>query len=395
MNHQPPVKRLRESPVLSFASTSRSISPPPLKRPRKEEVNAVTPTLPTKAISPLEDAQFRIFTWNINGIQPFLQRSIQTFFRPVKTSSSSIPSARSAANFRDCLRRWHWPQVLCLQEVKIAPRDTSTQESVKAAVKAPLNSSEPSYEAYFSLPRDKFNARGFGGKVYGVCTLVRRDIFAQQQLDHESAAVPVDWDLEGRVLSLRLYKSKLLLLNIYAVNGTDNSYRDPLSGTVISTRHSHKREFHSRLRDMIAFNEEQGWDVVVAGDMNIARSPIDGFPGIRLGTSHVENRRDFENKFMKPRAAGGLEMVDSFRHFHGGERKYTYRSPSIPWGASCDRVDLILLSSSVLLRSGMLIGADILDDETERATSDHLPSYITLGLDAHAARATADLGVKK
>lgn len=63
--------------------------------------------------------------------------------------------------------------------MKIALGDTKSQESVRAAVKASPGSLEPAYNAYFSLPRDKFNASGFGGKIYGVCTLVRSDLSLQ------------------------------------------------------------------------------------------------------------------------------------------------------------------------------------------------------------------------
>lgn len=94
----------------------------------------------------------------------------------------------------------------------------------------------------------------------------------------------------------------------------------------------------------------------------------------------IENRRDFEAKFMKPRSEGGLEMVDSFHHLHGEERKCMYRSPAVQWGASCDRLDLILLSSYIIQESGMLFEADILDEEVVRTSNDHLPSYVTLDI---------------
>ena len=66
---------------------------------------------------------------------------------------------------------------------------------IRQAVKA--MGSEPGYKAFFSLPRDKYNATGFGGKVYGVCMLVRQDA-----LSPEATVTDVDWDLEGRVLLL-------------------------------------------------------------------------------------------------------------------------------------------------------------------------------------------------
>jgi len=140
------------------------------------------------------------------------------------------------------------------------------------------------------------------------------------------------------------------------------------------TSHDHKRSFHTRLRDFVHGIESQGWSVIIAGDINIARSPVDGFPGIRLASPHVINRQDFERKFMAS-ADGGIGMIDSFRHLHGYERKFTYRSPSRVWGSSCDRVDMILLSRGL---EENLKEADILDEERERGPSDHLPSYATI-----------------
>ncbi|KAF1936945.1 hypothetical protein EJ02DRAFT_357942, partial [Clathrospora elynae] len=41
--------------------------------------------------------------------------------------------------------------------------------------------------------------------------------------------------------------AKLAVFNIYAVNGIDNSYRDPATGVIRGTRHDQKREFYRRL----------------------------------------------------------------------------------------------------------------------------------------------------
>jgi len=92
---------------------------------------------------------------------------------------------------------------------------------------------EPSYNVHLSLPRDRHNARGFGGKVYGVCTLARYDL-------PESGCIgeveTVGWDLEGRVLVYKLPTRNLAVINVYAVNGTENDYHDPDTGEVAGTR---------------------------------------------------------------------------------------------------------------------------------------------------------------
>ncbi|KAK2071748.1 hypothetical protein P8C59_006150 [Phyllachora maydis] len=310
------------------------ISPPPLKRQRRHDCErqllpGTAPTLSTRPVTALEGGQLRIFTWNVNGVQPFLQPPIDSYFAPSSPESDASPEhSAPVSDLRSCLRRWKWPQVVCLQEVKIAAGDAKTQHALRKAVMAPAGSGLPSYDIVYSLPRDRFNARGLGGtgRVHGVATLVRRDVFEQYKTENEVPRTgTVEWDLEGRITTLSLPRPRLVVINIYAVNANDRPYRDPKLGSVVGTRHDFKRTVHARLRDMIAGYEARGWSAVVAGDLNIARGSLDGFPGIRLAPVHVDHRRDFAEKFMAPRGEGGLAMCDSFRHLHGAERKYTFR----------------------------------------------------------------------
>jgi exonuclease III len=406
----------------------RDISPPPTKRQRLSAPSSLAPSIPSRHITPLSGDLLRVFSWNVNGIAPFLQPSITSFFpkspgggkanpgasinlsarksEDQKRPSSNVHSSRlrnttpepvvanETPSLAACLKRWKYPSLVCLQEVKISPSDTKTQQAVRQAVKTCIpkaNADKPDtgYTAHFNLPQDKFNAQGFGGKVYGVCTLVRNDLLGNQ--DVHSHVKMVNWDLEGRVLLLELPDKNVVVFNVYAVNGTDNPYRDPHTGRVIGTRHDRKREFHTELARECKQYEERGWIVVVAGDLNIARRPIDGFPGIRLGQAHVKNRADFERKIMSKNE--GLGMLDSFRLLHGEERKYSYRSRGVEWGASCDRVDMILISRQAghvsdtsaheKSKEGKaswwdLVEADMLDEELERGPSDHVPIYATL-----------------
>ena len=370
--------------------TSSEITPPPTKRRRIGEAESLllAPSISPRPITELGQ-RLRIFAWNINGIRPFLQPAITSYFTSAsrstdhrETTPESSDSNRSAS-LRACLERWKYPQILCLQEVKISSQDDWTKRAVQQAVRLSCNkNSSPSnqetgYRTFFNLPTDKFNARGFSGKLYGVCTLIREDLF-EKDTNGKDAVLPVSWDNEGRVLILELSKRKLAVFNVYAVNGTENLYRSPKSGAVIGTRHSRKRDFHTELMNACKSYEDRRWDVVIAGDLNIARNPIDGFPGIRLGDPHVTNRADFNTKFMCPEEAGGLNMTDTYRSLHGEERKYSFRPRGIPWGSSCDRVDMILISHNL---SPNLLEADILDDEAERGPSDHVPLYITLAAD--------------
>lgn len=249
----------------------------------------------------------------------------------------------------------------------LSAADTSlgTEDSVTERTRSDLD---------VNLPRDKHDARGFGGKLYGVGTFLRED-FAER---HVAAIRHAEWDLEGRVTTIvelrrpqeepsgiaagavesqqepRMGKKPmsqdpfkpLALLNIYAVNGTSAPYRSPDTGKVIGTRHDHKLRFHERLRDECLDLEKRGFEVVVAGDLNIARGKLDGWPGLRTyPRQHCVNRAHFNAKFFgqednaraeaylgeKPgdasqetNSGGGgscFDGVDVFRALRGKERR--------------------------------------------------------------------------
>ncbi|CAL8581523.1 hypothetical protein XPA_007212 [Xanthoria parietina] len=374
-----------------MASRCSSLSPPPLKRrrvtaPILPSTSTTTsnsqqpPTFsripPSPSQSDLIQGNLRIYAWNINGIAPYLDQQplINNFF-PTKSSTRSSTPPSSQPSLRACLQRWSFPHIVCLQEVKIAPSDTSSQASIRRAVNSTIPGPDPLpepsrlYETHFDLPRDKYNATGFGGRVYGVCTLVRQDLAAS------STTKSVDWDLEGRVLITELHHHGIVIFNIYAVNGTTNPYRDPNSGKTIGDRHMRKRIFHTELRNECSHYENQGWHVVIAGDMNVSQTTLDSYPHLRIGKEHVTNRRHFADTFIKGKREGGLGMRDSFREVQGEERKYSYRPPGKAWGEGMDRVDLILVSEGTRIKR-----ANILDSELERGRSDHVPLWIEVEL---------------
>ncbi|KAF2148397.1 DNase I-like protein [Myriangium duriaei CBS 260.36] len=343
-------------------SSPHSISPPPLKRRR------------VVFSSPRDSAEahdLRIFAWNVNGIAPFLQRPITSFF---KTATSSIDSNQPRASLRDFLRRHGWPHLLLLQEVKIAPSDITTQQAVRAAVTAPKTSGEPDYQAFFTLPTDPHNARGFGRKVYGVCTIVRSDFVALQGAQMRT----VDWDLEGRFSIVETEGlngwPKLSIWNVYAVNGTDFDYRDSKTGESIGTRHDRKLMVHRLMAEECMRLEKKGYCVILAGDMNVARDRRDGYPRLRTKPEqHVKNRKDFAKWFFDDPEE--LRAIDTFRQLHEDKRRYTYYPRGVKWGESCDRVDYVICSRAL---KPYLIEAGMLDSEKERGPSDHVPVFADL-----------------
>ena len=369
----------------TMASPTSEISPPPSKRRRisspapSQSVPVVYSPSPPPIVqeercstrkSP-DSKPLRLYSWNINGIQSFLPPStpqITIFF----TTSSKPKSPPPQPSLRNDLQRWKWPHIVFLQEVKIAPSDTKTPRLVVRTVNAPLDTEELAipktqlYDAHFCLPKDKYNATGFGGKVYGVCTLIRQD------LSPDATVKTVEWDLEGRVQIIEISSLGTTLINVYAVNGTTNDYRDPETGKVTGNRHDRKRAFHMLLANEVKAYEEKGWDIVVAGDINISRSEIDSYPQLRMGEDHVKNRADFEEKFIRE-----LGMLDTFREKRGEERKFSYRPTNKPWGAGGDRVDMMLVTKGL---KECVTDADILDTELERGPSDHVPLLVELQL---------------
>lgn len=446
---------------------NRDISPPPLKR-RKiiiSDDNAAGNEPPKESKGDTQAARMgsksaqcvRLFSWNINGIQPFLpapNASITSFFKPVKhknpkgageAPAPQVNEARptNAENpLREFLHRHRWPEILFLQEIKISPLDKKTPSALLNFVNTPLGEDDTlqpdtRYTLDVNLPRDKYNARGFGGKIYGVGTLLREDFASQYLADIRHA----DWDLEGRVSIVELrarWQTKdigyteqththmhthghpvasdgdqiraparhddrpLALLNIYAVNGTTAPYRSPETGKVVGTRHDHKLAFHTRLLDECLELERRGFSVVIAGDLNIARGRLDGHPNLRtFPRQHCVNRADFNAKFFesqdntraeayladagdktgKESRQGGFDGVDVFRALKGKERRYTYHPRSgEDWGSSCDRVDFIVVSKA-LVDAERVLDTDILDSPQERGTSDHVPITAKILLD--------------
>lgn len=346
-----------------------SISPPPLKRRRLGNTETRSATQP---LNPSDTDPISIFSWNVNGIQPFIQKSITQYFQSKKPSSKQSETlATATASLRDFLRRHGWPTILCLQEVKINPNDDATKSAVRQAVRS-TTEDEPDYETHFCLPTDPHNARGFGRKVYGVCTIIRKDFITECQPTVRS----VDWDLEGRIQIVETQEPKLSIWNIYAVNGTDNAYKDSKTGAVVGTRHDRKLAVHKHMLDEAKSLESQGFGVILAGDMNIARSHLDGHPNLRTSPEqHVINRADFNQKFFA--ADEGLKAIDTYRHIHGDERGYTYYPRGRKFGSSCDRVDLIICSGSLEKK---IVDAGVCATEKERGPSDHVPLFATFDI---------------
>jgi exonuclease III len=391
--------------------------------------------------------------------------------------------------------------VLFLQELKIRQGDAKTLAVLLAALNTPLHAGDVltddrTYTLDVVLPRDRYNARGFGGRLYGVGTVLRTD-FARERV---ARVRDVPWDLEGRVSVVELkgetaqdddndnhpnqpdtqtkspnatsspptvtptttatpppnkYRTTasqpLALLNVYAVNGTAALYLDPATGrpnhnhSHPQTRHDHKRAFHTRLRDECLALQARGFAVVVAGDLNVARSAWDGYPNLRTWPSeHVVNRADFNARFFGrgdcERAGVALRDLPRYDGDSGGkgggrdgdaggervdgaegkqDRDWGESGPGGGTGtigerkegreACLDAVDVfralhgaerrytyyprtrewgtscdrvdMVFVSRALWEAGRVLGTGILDTPQERGLSDHVPLWVEIALD--------------
>lgn len=142
------------------------------------------PSPPPKAaangVSLRNSIPIRIYDWNINGITPFLPPTTPPFTKFLKISAKSTKPLTSPHSLRACPHRWVFSQVLCLQEVKIARSNTKTIALVHRAFQNPLPfenknlSNTQLYDTCFCLPKDNYNATGFGGTVYGAAGAISR-----------------------------------------------------------------------------------------------------------------------------------------------------------------------------------------------------------------------------
>lgn len=95
------------------------------------------------------------------------------------------------------------------------------------------------------------------------------------------------------------------------------------------TRHDRKREFHRLLMNECKGLEEKDWDVLLAGDMNVAPDERDGYPKLWVfPRDHVVNRANFHDMLLEKsdeeKKTVGLNGIDIWRKMHEQERRYTY-----------------------------------------------------------------------
>jgi exodeoxyribonuclease III len=286
----------------------------------------------------------RFISWNIENLLPALGI-------PSRTPRRRPPRA----HLIEIMQQLSWPDLLCLQEVRVRPGDQAHVEA--------MNDALPGYACHHALCDDPRNARFRGGRAYGVATYVRDQL----------AAIPLarpSWDREGRVIAIALPAAALVVINVYAVNGTDRPHFDHELGRIAGDRHAFKRRFQA---DLIAYVQSvrQERQLVLLGDWNVSRSALDTWPRLRSEPAHVLARAMFNETLMP-----ALDVVDVYRVLHPEQRAYSWFNRLAPPGTlDAARVDFALISGALLAQ---VQRAAILDDPTQRFHSDHAPVELTM-----------------
>lgn len=353
---------------MAMAKRARSEEPPEslvqpvLTRPRLGDIEAV-------------DELTRILSWNVENPTPFLQLPDSKARSAANATPTFIPGSHPPL-LRNMIRRHEYPHFVCLQEVRARHSDKEWISALRLAANfgshgGPTNlhpsasdpdvtadpPPEPKYTMYHSL-----NRATRGQRHFGVVTFVRDPGVI-------AAAREVDWDAEGRVLILEM-RAGWALLNVYALNGSEFMWRDPLRQAAPKTRNERKREFNTLLMQECMALQSRGLRVVLIGDFNISLAKMDCRPRLRTEFPHGLARREFKEQFI-PTA----QVVDVFREVHPDLKSYSWFARGKPQGADCARVDYALVQKCL---RGNAVDVVYFEDPQERAHSDHAPLVLTM-----------------
>lgn len=310
-----------------------------------------------------------VYSWNVSDLRPTVRdflhskNTISSYFTPINPPTSLEKTSSTRSKLRNILAHYDFPCIFCIQEVKLNREDEEYMQAAELA--ANWNSDtdgSPRYTLHWNLAHDRYDAGYAGGRMYGVCTLVRNDIAL-------SRVERFDWDLEGRILCILV--GNIRVFNIYAVNGTLKAYRDPETGHASGTRYDWKLRFTELLAEEVCRSP-----CILAGDFNVTRYPIDATQPLRQG------RNALARAFFNEHFVSKLELCDTFRHLHPESREYSWHKPSAAHLSDSSRVDMIFLSRELQKK---VVNAGIRQKKEDLwGSGDHTPIF--MGLEASAFR---------
>ncbi len=250
-------------------------------------------------------AQQHFVSWNVNGIRAIMKKG-----------------------FLDSIRELN-PHVLCLQETKAA--EDEARETLLAL---------KGYHMYVNSSKAR---KGYSGTA-----IISREepVNVTYDIGYE------EFDQEGRVITAEYISH--FIVTVYTPNAGDGLAR-------LDFRVRWDYEFGS----YIAWLRKRK-PVIVCGDLNVAHQPIDlAHPKENYNKSAGYTQREIDG--FSHLLQGGL--VDTFRHFHPNEAKYSYwnyftfgRDKNVGW-----RIDHFLVDTRMI---PAVKDASIYD---EHHGSDHCP----------------------
>ena len=259
-----------------------------------------------------QKTELRLISWNVNGLRAVLKKE---FFDSVKTLD---------------------PDILMLQETKLQ-EDQRTKEMTEFA---PYND----FWAYSTVKK------GYSGTAAYSKPLPEKVItdFGRPEYDGEGRVIQMDFE-------------RFTLFNIYFPNGQ-----------MSDERLAYKLDFYDWFLDYAQGLRDQGKSLIITGDFNTAHNDIDlknPKPNSkRSGFLRIE--RDVLDRME------ALGYVDTYRHFHPEEVKYSWwsyrfnaRKNNAGW-----RIDYFFVTRD-LIDNGVVKEAFI---DNEILGSDHCPVGLVL-----------------
>lgn len=228
----------------------------------------------------------KLVSWNVNGIRAIVKKG---FLESVAEMS---------------------PDIICLQETKAQLEDAQTALSLL-----------PDYKSFINYSKAR---KGYSGTAI----LTKHDpINVTQDMGIE------EHDQEGRIVTAEF--EKFFLLDVYTPNSGSGLKR-------LDYRETWDLAFLEYMKSL-----EAKKPLIVCGDLNVAHEDIDiarGKQNYNKSAGYTQREIDGFEKYL----AGG--WVDSFRHLHPEEVKYSYwnqmfksRDRNIGW-----RIDYFLVSEKLM-----------------------------------------------
>ncbi|MCK5416813.1 exodeoxyribonuclease III [Candidatus Parcubacteria bacterium] len=238
----------------------------------------------------------KILSWNINGIRAVIKKGFLDFLEKEK------------------------PDVLCLQEIKIG--------DIMRAKEGFDENTFLGYKTFWNSAKRP----GYSGTATLIKNKIYDSIISPQSNQTKNGLDVIDFDIEGRTQIIEF--KDFYLVNNYYPNANGELSRLP-----------YKLKFNEILLKK-AKKLEKKKPIIITGDYNVAHNEIDlARPKANIGSpGFTYEEREAMTKFLNS------GFIDTFRHFHPQERKYSWwsyraaaRTRNVGW-----RLDYFCVSDDII-----------------------------------------------